>query len=53
MMDILAAHGGTVVLVVFFSLFVGIGLWAYRPANKQKLEDYARIPLKESDDGDA
>lgn len=51
MMDWLTQHAGTVGLVLFFTLFVCFGIWAYRPSNKKKLEKYGRIPLEESHDG--
>lgn len=51
MMDLLAQHGGTVVLLVFFVIFIGTVVWAFAPSNRNKLEGYARIPLKENDDG--
>ena len=52
MIDILAKHGPSAVTLLFFVLFIGIAIWAFRPANKQKLQDYAKIPLKESQDGE-
>ena len=51
MMDWLAIHGPTLVLVVFFLMFLTFTFWAYRPSNKNKLEDYGHIPFKESRDG--
>ena len=47
MMDVLVAHGPTVVTVVFFAIFLGIGLWAYAPRNKRQMTDHGNIPFKE------
>lgn len=47
LMDWLAANGGTLVTVVFFTIFLVFGFWAYRPANKSKMESYGRILFKE------
>lgn len=38
---------GTWMLVFFFAVFVAIAFWAFRPKNKQKMKDHAKIPLKE------
>ena len=51
MMEWLALHGGMAVLVVFFALFLAFAFWAYRPSNRNKLESYGQIPLKESQNG--
>jgi cytochrome c oxidase cbb3-type subunit 4 len=32
-------------------LFVGIVWWVYRPKNRQKFEDAARIPFREENGG--
>lgn len=47
MIDWLASHGGIVVLLTFFGLFVGFSVWAYLPANKEKMNTYGQIPLEE------
>lgn len=49
-MQALFSHAdiGLSMLLFFFSIFVGIAVWAYRPANKQMLESYKQIPLKEN-----
>ena len=52
MIDWLAEHGKIVVLVVFFVMFLGFAAWAYRPANKGKMEQYGQIPLKETTNGE-
>lgn len=51
MMDWLSTQGSVLVLVMFFLTFLAFGYWAFRPANKQKMEEYRQIPLKENDDG--
>lgn len=38
-------------LVFFFSFFLGVLWWVYRPAQKQKLDRYAHIPLSEDSHG--
>jgi len=48
----LSAYGSVVVLPAFFAIFLLFGVWAYRPANKRKLQEYGRIPLQESRDGE-
>ncbi|MGB9151675.1 MAG: cbb3-type cytochrome c oxidase subunit 3 [Alphaproteobacteria bacterium] len=52
MMDWLAAHGGLLVLLMFFVIFLGFFYWAYKPANKRMMEDYGHIPMMENDDGE-
>ena len=41
----------TLWLLWLMLLFAGIVFWVYRPKNKQKFEDAARIPFRE-DNGD-
>ncbi len=38
---------GTWMLIFFFAVFVAIALWAFRPKNKEKMDQYAKIPLVE------
>lgn len=38
-------------LVWLMILFVGIIWWAYRPKNKKKFEEAARVPLEDDDEG--
>ena len=52
MMDWLATQGGLLVLVMFFALFLGVAVWAYRPSGKGQMEDYGNIPLRETGDGE-
>jgi cbb3-type cytochrome oxidase subunit 3 len=51
MIDWLSNHGGTLVLLMFFTMFLAFALWAFLPRNKQRMEHYAQIPLKETSDG--
>ena len=46
MMEWLVQFSGYIVLIGFFSAFVGVALWAYRPSNKDKLEQHRNIPFK-------
>ena len=38
-------------LIFFFTVFLGIVIWAMRPSAKQKLQSLAYIPLKEDNHG--
>jgi cbb3-type cytochrome oxidase subunit 3 len=42
-----SAEIGITGLLFFFAIFVGVAIWAYLPRNKQKIEAYKQIPLKE------
>lgn len=48
-LDMVAAHSGHIMLVSFFVGFVGIAVWAYRPANRAKLEQHRDIPFRETE----
>lgn len=39
--------GGTVMLVIFSAVFVGIAIWAYLPRNKSTMESHGKIPFAE------
>lgn len=39
--------GGIIVLIAFFVAFAGIALWAYLPANKDKMTQHGNIPFIE------
>jgi len=43
----LSENAGMVGLLFFFALFIGIAIWALRPANKRTLESHKYIPLSE------
>lgn len=40
-------NAGLIGLLLFFSLFVGIAVWALLPGNKTLIESYKYIPLSE------
>ncbi len=47
MIDFIMDNAGVVGLLFFLSVFIGILIWAFAPANKQKIESYKFIPLAE------
>lgn len=49
MIEWLSQYSGYAVLVGFFSVFVGIAAWAYRPSNRIELEKHRDIPFKEAE----
>lgn len=49
MVDWLANNAGTTGLLFFFSTFLVIAVWAFRPKAKQQIESYKNIPLAEDD----
>lgn len=51
MMDWLTENAGLIGLLFFFSFFVLMALWVYRPGAKRNYQDKAYIPLKEGDEG--
>ena len=46
-MDAFITHAPVIGLLFFFTMFVGIAVWALRPSIKQTLQAHAEIPLKE------
>lgn len=44
-------HAPSIGLVFFFTVFLGIAVWALRPSNKVRFQTYGEIPLKEDDYG--
>jgi len=52
MIDWLAIHGALLVLLAFFCVFLAFAAWAYIPKNKDKMNDYGQIPLREKYDGE-
>ena len=50
-MKALFADGGAGLLglLFFFTLFVGIAVWAYHPKHKAKIESLKHIPLSEDE----
>lgn len=51
MMAAFITHAPVIGLMFFFSIFVGISIWALRPANKIRFQDYSEIPLQEDSYG--
>lgn len=49
MINWLAENAGMTGLLFFFSVFCGIVYWAFRPSQKQIIEDHKYIPLKEDE----
>jgi cbb3-type cytochrome oxidase subunit 3 len=47
MMDSFITHAPTIGLLFFFVLFTGIAVWAYKPSNKNTLQQLGAIPLKD------
>jgi cbb3-type cytochrome oxidase subunit 3 len=47
MIDWIANNAGMTGLLFFFSVFCVIAFWAFRPANRERIEDYRNIPLRE------
>lgn len=47
MMDFLFHHAGLLGLLFFFSVFICIAMWAFRPKHKSMIESYKYIPLAE------
>jgi len=48
MIDWLVTNAGVVGLLFFFSVFMMVAFWAFRPNAKQQIEAYKNIPLKDS-----
>ncbi len=46
MIEWLSDNAGMTGLLFFFSVFCGIVIWAFRPSQKQTIEDHKYIPLK-------
>lgn len=50
MIDWFLNHNSEVGLMLFFTLFLTFAFWAYAPGNKKRMNNYAHIPLRESND---
>ncbi len=46
MISWLSDNAGLTGLLFFFTVFMGIAIWAYRPGGKQALEPHKFIPLE-------
>lgn len=51
-MNFIYEHAPTTGLIFFLAFFLWVAFQAYRPSAKQKLQDYAFIPLKEETDNE-
>ena len=49
-MNFLYEHAPSISLIFFFIIFLWVAFQAYRPSAKQKMNDYAAIPLKQESD---
>lgn len=50
-MDLFVKYAPILGLIFFFLVFVGICISVMRPAAKKQLEELAKIPLKENQNG--
>lgn len=51
MMALVAEYAPVAGLLFFFTVFVGIVLWAWRPGAKKEFQRLGMIPLKEDNHG--
>lgn len=42
-----ATIGGTIALLLFLALFIGIVVWVYRPGSRERYQRNARLPLQD------
>lgn len=40
---------GIIGLLIFFTLFVGILIWIFKPGASEKLKEHGQIPLKDDE----
>lgn len=40
---------GTIGLLFFFTVFVGVAIWAYLPRNRAAIEAHKNIPLEDEE----
>lgn len=50
MIDWITSNATLIGLLFFFSFFVAVLIWVFRPGTKDKYKGYGVIPLKEGDD---
>ncbi len=50
-MEAFADYAPTIGLLFFFTVFVGIAVWAWHPRRKNTLQQLAHIPLNEDENG--
>ncbi len=51
MTGIIATYAPTIGLLFFFTVFTLIAAWAYKPSNKNNLQQLGEIPLKDDNYG--
>lgn len=47
MIDWISANAGIIGLIFFFTFFIFMALWVYRPGAKKSYQQKAHIPLNE------
>ena len=50
MIDFLTKHAGLLGLLIFFSFFVVMAVWIFRPGSRHHYQNQAKIPLHEDRD---
>jgi cbb3-type cytochrome oxidase subunit 3 len=48
--DVIVHHAPLIGLLFFFTFFVGMAAWVYRPGAKAKYQSFASIPFEENKD---
>ena len=48
MIHLISEYAGQIGLVTFFTVFVGVIFWIYRPGSKQLYTHISNIPLSET-----
>lgn len=46
-MEWLANNSGIVATLLFFTIFVVVGIWVYLPGNRRAMNEHAMIPFEE------
>ncbi|MEI7669581.1 MAG: cbb3-type cytochrome c oxidase subunit 3 [Pseudomonadota bacterium] len=46
-MEFIANNSGIITTILFFTIFVGVGIWSFLPKNKKQMSEHAMIPLEE------
>ena len=47
MLDFIITNAATIATLVFFIVFLYVTFFAFRKKNKEKFNDFAKIPLKD------
>ena len=50
-LDWLTHNSAIITTIFFFTMFVGIAIWAYLPKNKDVIQSDAMIPFHEQEQG--